>query len=56
MVGRADITADGLSDQSQPLTPITNTLEMIWSFVIDVSGVTTGAGDKADPMSDCDVN
>ena len=50
MVGRADITADGLSDQSQPFTPITNTLEMIWSFVIDVSGVTTGAGDKADPI------
>ena len=23
---------------------------MIWSFVIDVSGVTTGAGDKADPI------
>ena len=50
MVGRADITADGLSDQSQPFTPITNTLEMIWSFVIDLSGVTTGAGDKADPI------
>lgn len=50
MVGRADITADGLSDQSQPFTSITNTLEMIWSFVIDVSGVTTGAGDKADPI------
>lgn len=50
MVGRADITADGLLDQSQPFTPITNTLEMIWSFVIDLSGVTTGAGDKADPI------
>jgi two-component system sensor histidine kinase ChvG len=50
MVGRADITADGLSDQSQPFTPITNTLEMIWSFVIDLSRVTTGAGDKADPI------
>lgn len=50
IVGRADITADGLSDQSQPFTPITNTLEMIWSFVIDLSGVTTGAGDKADPI------
>ena len=50
MVGRADITADGLSDQSQPFTPITNTLEMIWSFVIDLSGVTKGAGDKADPI------
>ena len=50
MVGRADITVDGLSDQSQPFTPITNTLEMICSFVIDVSGVTTGAGDKADPI------
>ena len=23
---------------------------MIWSFVIDLSGVTTGAGDKADPI------
>ena len=50
MVGRADITADGLSDQSQPLTPITNTLEMIWSFVIDLSGVTTGVGEKTDPI------
>ena len=50
MVGRTDITADGLSDQSQPFTPITNTLEMILSFVIDLSGVTTGAGDKADPI------
>ena len=50
MVGRADITADELSDQSQTFTPITNTLEMIWSFVIDLSGVTTGAGDKADPI------
>jgi two-component system sensor histidine kinase ChvG len=50
MVGRADITADGLLDQSQPLTPITNTLEMIWSFVIDLSGVTTGAGEKTDPI------
>ena len=36
------ISPQMVSDQSQPFTPLTNTLEMIWSFVIDLSGVTQG--------------
>ena len=43
MVGRADIVADGLSSHSPPFTPITNTLEVAWSTVIELADVTNSS-------------
>lgn len=43
MVGRADIVADGLSSHSPPFTPITNTLELAWSTVIELADVTNSS-------------
>lgn len=50
MIGRTEPVAEGLERQSVPFTPITNVLEVVWNYVVDLANVANNTQDGSDPL------
>lgn len=50
MIGRTEPVAEGLDRQSVPFTPITNVLEVVWNYVVDLANVANNTQDGSDPL------
>ena len=50
MIGRTEPVAEGLDRQSVPFTPITNVLEVVWNYVVDLANVANNTQDVSDPL------
>lgn len=50
MIGRTEPLAEGLERRSVPFTPITNVLEVVWNYVVDLANVANNTQDGSDPL------
>lgn len=50
MIGRTEPVAEGMDRQSVPFTPITNVLEVVWNYVVDLANVANNTQDGSDPL------
>lgn len=50
MIRRTEPVAEGLERQSVPFTPITNVLEVVWNYVVDLANVANNTQDGSDPL------